>query len=332
MCSAPFGIWLKMSWFVEVASDWADSFWLRFTIKLREKTEKCRRVFAPHKLQFIVASVAIENSLDCFFCAPIEGPVCHETRCSFSSIPFEILLLVAGWHWVVFIQCTREERPIYKHKHQFIRLSRLLLRCTSHHNGKDQSVVAMVAHMGRRSHRTESSSPRHICMAEWKQWIVTTSCRGQWNRMGKTSVYRFLHVITNWDLSLPRAISPNTQHLKWEVRRTTLAHAHATQSTMELYNNIEIRMNGNRSKYLMGEGISPLPTMGMQSTFFFRFEVVGHSFITNGIGRFRFDPFTDDFIHWPFWAVVAKYRLNVSRAKFMSEMWIVGRRTIKLRS
>lgn len=108
---------------------------------------KCRRVFAPHKLQFIVDSVSIEKFLLLFL-----------VRCQVPSLsrdialfPFDILLLVvswlAAWRWVVCLFNARAERkPIYKHKHinsfGSVWLRRLLLRCTSHRNEKDQLVDA----------------------------------------------------------------------------------------------------------------------------------------------------------------------------------------------
>lgn len=64
-----------------------------------------------------------------------------------------------------------------------------------------------------RSQRTASST---ACQRER---VITTAVHIV-ELKGKTSVYRFLHVITNWDLSLPRAIWPNTQHLKFKWDQT----------------------------------------------------------------------------------------------------------------
>lgn len=151
-----------------------------------------------------------------------------------------LLVVSAGWSWVLFIQCTRGEKPINTNINSFdwVSFLRLLLRCTSHHNEKDQSVdSSLCSHYGwAMGNELQESRSRWFVVREKKPLQLHIV-----ELKGKTSVYRFLHVITNWDLSLPRANWPNTEHLEFKWNEP---HSHK-QSTMALFNNNENRMNGS---------------------------------------------------------------------------------------
>lgn len=144
-------------------------------------------------------SVAIENFSGVFFLiSNSSASSSRDVALFFFSFRLRCYCLLCLLAEVLFIQCTREEKPIITNINSFdwVPFLRLLLRCTSHHNEKDQSV------------------DRSLCSQYGWAWALGNELQESKNRWcvvrekkplqlhivelkGKTSVYRFLHVIPN---------------------------------------------------------------------------------------------------------------------------------------